>query len=59
MDDFDIYSESTASMQTYQNNKLACFRNVLYEPLQLDGDWLVALAENAFPSTIKTITTMD
>ena len=38
MDEFDIYLESTGSMQTYQNNKMACFLNVLAEALQLDGD---------------------
>ena len=59
MDEFDIYLESTGSMQTYQNNKMACFRNVLSEPLQLDGDWRVALAEFTFPSSIKSVTTKD
>ena len=56
MDEFDIYLESTGSMQTYQNNKLACFRNVLSEPLQLDGDRRVALEEITFPSSIKNVT---
>ena len=59
MDEFDIYLESTGSMQTYQNNKMACFRNVLSEPLQLDGDRRVALAEFTFPSSIKNVTTKD
>ena len=59
MDEFDIYLESTGSTQTYQNNKMSCFRNVLSEPLQLDGDWRVALAEITFPSSIKNVTTKD
>ena len=59
MDEFDIYIVSTASMQTYRDNKMACFRNVLSELLQLDGDWRVALAEITFPSSIKNVTTKD
>ena len=45
MDEFDIYLESTGSMETYRQNIMASFRNVLAEPLQLEGDWRVALAE--------------
>ena len=59
MDEFDTYLESTVSMQTYQNNKMACFRNALSEPLHLDGDWRVALAEITFPSSIKSVTTEE
>ena len=59
MHEFDIYLESTGSMQTYQNNKMACFRNVLSETLQLDGDWRVALAEITLTSSIKNVTTRD
>ena len=36
MDEFDIFLESTGSMQTYQDNRMACFRKVLSEPLRLD-----------------------
>ena len=59
MDKSYIYLESTGSMQTYQNNRMACFRNVLSEPLQLGGDWRVALAEITFPSSIKNVTIKD
>ena len=59
MDEFDIYLESTGSMPTYQNNKMACFRNVLSETLQLDGDWRVALADITFPSSIRNVKTKD
>ena len=59
MDEFDIYLESTGSMETYQNNKMACFRNVLSEPLQLEGDWRVALAEIIHPTSIKNVTTSE
>ena len=45
MNEFDIYLESTGSMEVYPGNRMAVFRNLLPEPLQLDGDWRVALAE--------------
>lgn len=57
MNEFDIYIESTGSMDVYPGNRMAVFRNLLPEPLQLDGDWRVALAEIVFPSSIKNITT--
>ena len=59
MDEFDIYLESTGSMETYQDNKMVCFRNVLSEPLQLEGDWRVALAEIIHPTSIKNVTTSE
>ena len=45
MDEFDSYLESTGSTETYRQNTKACFRNVLAEPSQLEGDWRVALGE--------------
>ena len=45
MNEFDIYLESTGSMEVYPGNRMAVFRNLFPEPLQLDGDWRVALAE--------------
>lgn len=59
MDEFDIYLESTGSMDTYHTNTMACFRNVLAEPLYLEGDWRVAIAEIIYPSSIKNVTTKD
>ena len=59
MNEFDIYLESTGSMEVYPENKMAVFRNLLPEPLQLEGDWRVALAEIVFPSSIKNITTTE
>ena len=44
-------------MDVYPGNKMAVFRNLLPEPLQLDGDWRVALAKIIFSSSIKNITT--
>ena len=40
-------------MDVYPGNKMAAFRNLLPEPLHLDGDWRVALAEIIFPSSVK------
>ena len=57
MNEFDIYLESTGSMEVYPGNRMAVFRNLLPEPLQLGGDWRVALAEIVFPSSIKNVTT--
>ena len=59
MDEFDIYLESTGSMDTYHTNTMACFRNVLAEPLYLEGDWRVAIAEIIYPSSIKNVTTIE
>ena len=38
---------------------MACFRNVLAELIQLDGDWRVAVAEIIFPTSIKNVTTKE
>ena len=46
-------------MQNYQENKMACFHNVLSEPLQLDGDWRTALTEFTFPSSLENVTTKE
>ena len=57
MDEFDIYLESAGSMKTCRQNTMACFRNVLAEPLQLEGDCRVVLADIIFPTSIKNIST--
>ena len=46
-------------METNPQNTMACFRNVLAEPLQLEGDWRAALAEIIFPTSIKNVTTKE
>ena len=46
-------------METNQDNKMACFRNVLSEPLQLQGDWKIALAEIIHPTGNKNVTTSE
>ena len=56
-----IHSEFTidlilnASMRIFTNNTMADFRNQLAQPLQLDGDWQVALASISFPSNINNV----
>ena len=42
--EFTIDLISNASMGIFTNNTMAKFRNQLAQPLQLDGDWQVALA---------------
>ena len=59
MDEFDIYLESSGSMNIYRDNTMAVFRNLLAHPIHLEGDWRVALAEIIFPTSIKNITTTD
>ena len=59
MDEFDIYLESTGSMNIYNGNTMASFRNLLVHPIHLEGDWRVALAEIIFPTRVKNITTSD
>ena len=44
---------SNASMGIFTNNTMARFRNQVAQPLQLDGDWQVALASISFPSNIN------
>ena len=59
MDEFDIYLESTGSMNIYSGNTMAAYRNLMAHPTHLEGDWRVALAEIIFPTSIKNITTTD
>ena len=54
MSKFDIYIESTGSMDVYPGNNTAGFRNLLPVPLQLGR---VALAEIFIPSSTKDIIT--
>ena len=46
-------------MKTYRQNTMACFRNVLAKPLQLEGDCRVALADIIFPISIKNVSTKE
>ena len=42
-------------MGIFTSNTMAKFRNQLAQPLQLDGDWQVALASISFPSNINNV----
>ena len=55
MEEFDIYLVSNGSMNIYPNNSLSSFTNLLAQPLHLDGDWSVALAEITFPAIVKNV----
>ena len=46
-------------MGIFTNNTMAKFRNQLAQPLQLDGDWQVALASISFPSNINNINSAE
>ena len=54
-----IYLQSTGSMETSEDTKVACSLAVLFEPLQLDGNWRVTIAEITFPPSIKNVTNKD
>ena len=50
---------SNASMGIFTSNTMAKFRNQLAQPLQLDGDWQVALASISFPSNINNVNSAE
>ena len=57
MDEFEVYLVSNGSMELYPNNTLSSFTNRLSEPLDLKGNWKVALTSISIPSTVKNVTT--
>ena len=46
-------------MAIFTNNTMAKFRNQLAQPLQLDGDWQVALASISFPSNVNKVNSAE
>ena len=46
-------------MGIFTSNTMAKFRNQLAQPLQLDGDWQVALASISFPSNINNVNSAE
>ena len=46
-------------MGIFTNNTMAKFQNQLVQPLQLDGDWQVALASISFPSNINNVNSAE
>ena len=57
--EFTIDLISNASMGIFTNNTMAQFRNQLAQPLQLGGDWQVALASISFPSNINNVNSAE
>ena len=55
-DEFTVHVISSASMEIFDQNTLASFRNFFNDEIQLSGDWRVALSENIFPTKIEHIT---
>ena len=46
-------------MGIFTSNTMAKFRHQLAQPLQLDGDWQVALASISFPSNINNVNSAE
>ena len=55
-DEFTVHVISSASMEIFDQNTLASFRNFFNDQIQLSGDWRVALSEIIFPTKIEHIT---
>ena len=55
-DEFTVHVISSASMEIFDHNTLASFRNFFNDEIQRSGDWRVALSENFFPTKIEHIT---
>ena len=55
-DEFTAHVISSASMEIFDQNTLASFRNFFNDEIQLSGDWRVALSEIIFPTKLELIT---
>ena len=44
-DEFTVHVISSASMEIFDQNTIAAFRNFFNDEMQLSGDWRVALSE--------------
>ena len=49
-DEFTVHVVSSASMEIFDSNTLASFRNFFNDEILLAGDWRVALSEIIFPT---------
>ena len=58
-DEFTVHVISSASMDIFQENTLAYFRNLFNDEINLTGDWRVALSEIIFPTKIEHIVNGD
>ena len=55
-DEFMVHVISSASMEIFDQNTLASFRNFFNDEIQLSRDWRVALSEIIFSTKIEHIT---
>ena len=53
--EFTIDLLSNASMDVFDGNTMASFRNQLSQPIHLQGEWQVALTSLSFPSNINNV----
>ena len=53
--EFTIDLLSNASMDVFNENTMASFRNQLSQPIHLQGEWQVALTSLSFPSNINNV----
>ena len=53
--EFTIDLLSNASMDVFNENTMAAFRNQLSQPIHLQGEWQVALTSLSFPSNINNV----
>ena len=58
-DEFTVHVISSASMNLFQGNTLAKFRNFFNDEIDLTGDWIVTLSEIIFPTKIEHIVDGD
>ena len=53
--EFTIDLLSNASMDVFNGNTMASYRNQLSQPIHLQGEWQVALTSLSFPSNINNV----
>ena len=58
-DEFTVHVISSASMEIFDQNTLASFRNFFNDEIQLSGDGRVALSEIIFPTKIQHVVNGD
>ena len=58
-DEFTVHVISSASVQIFESNNLASFRNFFNEEIQLSGDLRVALTEIIFSTKIEHVVNGD
>ena len=54
-DECTVHVISSASIEIFDQNTLASFRNFFNDEIQLSGDWRVALSEIFFPTKIQHV----